>query len=111
MSTVVPTRKRLALVARVSTEEQQENGTSLTTRSSNGPVAPRERLECGARGQGHQPHVLVRSELPGWLLLAQGLSDLLPVHLGKRVAHDLGVAARLTGVLLFVLVQVGGQAG
>jgi hypothetical protein len=46
-----------------------------------------------------------------WLALAQGLGDLLPVHLCKRVAHNLGVAARLTGVLLFVLVQVGSQAG
>ena len=40
------------------------------------------------------------------LLLAQGLGDLLPVHLGERVAHDLGAAARLAGVLLFVLVEV-----
>jgi hypothetical protein len=45
------------------------------------------------------------------LLRAQGLGDLLPVHLVKHVAHDLGVDARLAGVLLFVLVQVGGQAG
>ena len=42
-----------------------------------------------------------------WLFLAQGLGDLLPVNLVKRVVHNLGVAARLTGVLLFVLVQVG----
>ena len=43
------------------------------------------------------------------LLLAQGLGDLLPVHLGERVAHDLGAAARLAGVLLFVLVQAAAR--
>jgi len=45
------------------------------------------------------------------LLLAQGFGDLPPVDFGEGVAHDPRAVARLTGVLLLVLVEIGGQVG